>query len=39
MAALGLSGTDMNPNTDEVEVEEVVRGVVVGVKKYTVEED
>jgi len=39
MAALGLSGTDIDPSNDEADVEEVVRGVGVTVKKWSIKED
>ena len=39
MAALGLSGTDIDPSNDEADVEEVVGGTSVPSKKWSIEED
>jgi len=39
MAALGLSGTDIDPGNDEVDVEEVMGGVGVTMKKWSIKED
>ena len=39
MDGLGNSGVDIDPSTNEGDVEEVVGGVAIGAKKWTAEED
>jgi len=39
MAALGLSKIDMDPSTDEADVEEVVDNIGVTGKKWSIEKD
>jgi len=39
MSTLGILGTDINPSNDEADVEEVVGGVGVTVKKWSIKEN
>ena len=39
MAALALSGTDIDPSNDEANVEEIVGGIYIPSKKWSIEDD